>query len=203
MTEGYKSEAEGYVASLRQQAKWVRECKLDGTIDADELDAAADFIDRLSASAQAPGNPSREAIATIIAGDIYGTPDGWVGPATRSARADGLKKADAILALSPAQAGLDPSTMEVCAKIADQVAINSERRAAGHTDHDAQEAAFNKMEGAQQVALRIRERASALPSADRHCEFCHVPMAAADCCDSEFEAKGCLHSSTHQNTEAS
>lgn len=50
MTEGYKSEAEGYAASLRQQAKWVRECKLDGTIDADEFDAAADFIERLPQS---------------------------------------------------------------------------------------------------------------------------------------------------------
>jgi hypothetical protein len=48
---GY-TEAEGYAASLRQQARWVRECKLDGTIDADELDAAAMFIDRISAVAK-------------------------------------------------------------------------------------------------------------------------------------------------------
>jgi hypothetical protein len=27
----------------------------------------------------------------------------------------------------------------------------------------------------------------------RHCEFCHVPMAATDCCDSECESKVCHH----------
>lgn len=43
-TQGY-TKPEGYAASLRQQARWVRECNLDGTIDADELDAAAAFID--------------------------------------------------------------------------------------------------------------------------------------------------------------
>lgn len=38
-------------------------------------------------------------------------------------------------------------------------------------------------------------------STDRHCEFCHVPMAAADCCDSEFESKGCPHSSPEGNNK--
>jgi hypothetical protein len=34
---------------------------------------------------------------------------------------------------------------------------------------------------------------SPLTSTERHCEFCHVPMADVDCCDSEFESKGCPH----------
>jgi len=48
---------------------------------------------------------------------------------------------------------------ERCAKIADQVAVNAERRAADRTPQSAaQEAAYNKMEGAQEVANQIRAR---------------------------------------------
>lgn len=55
---------------------------------------------------------------------------------------------------------------EICALIADQVATNAERRAAGHAPQSpAQEAAYNKMEGAQEVAHQIR-REAALPSTD-------------------------------------
>lgn len=57
---------------------------------------------------------------------------------------------------------------ERCAKIADQVAVNAERRAACHAPQSAaQEAAYNKMEGAQQTAQSIRERADPMSPADR------------------------------------
>jgi hypothetical protein len=44
--------------------------------------------------------PSREDIARVIGGDIFHGSDDGVGPATRHARVEALKKADAILALS-------------------------------------------------------------------------------------------------------
>lgn len=59
------------------------------------------------------------------------------------------------------------TAIEECAKIADQVAINAERRAASHTaQSQAQEAAYNKMEGAQQAAQQIRDRLSSVSSTD-------------------------------------
>jgi hypothetical protein len=65
----------------------------------------------------------------------------------------------AALRASSAPAAVRADEREKCAKIADQVATNAERRAAGHTaQSQAQEAAYNKMEGAQQVARQIRER---------------------------------------------
>src|SRR6266851_3070845 len=58
-------------------------------------------------------------------------------------------------------AGAGKATFEHCAKIADQVATNAHRRAAGYPEQSpAQEAAYNKMEGAQDVAHAIR---AALP----------------------------------------
>lgn len=73
---------------------------------------------------------------------------------------DGVDKAaawDAIVAARRAE-------REICALVADQVAVNAERRAAGHAPQSqAQEAAYNKMEGAQEVARQIRERAPRLP----------------------------------------
>lgn len=39
-------EAEGYAASLRQQAQWIEDAGQAVDFDADELRAAADFIDR-------------------------------------------------------------------------------------------------------------------------------------------------------------
>jgi|EndMetStandDraft_7_1072992.scaffolds.fasta_scaffold444193_2 hypothetical protein len=42
MTKGH-TEAEGYVASLRQMAQWIRD---GNAADPDELDAAAEFIER-------------------------------------------------------------------------------------------------------------------------------------------------------------
>jgi hypothetical protein len=51
MTEGYKTEAEGYAASLRQQAAWIEESPAADMIDADELREAAAFIERISVAA--------------------------------------------------------------------------------------------------------------------------------------------------------
>ena len=47
----------------------------------------------------APPALDREAVAKIIGGDIFGSPDDAVGPATRAARTSALAKADAILSL--------------------------------------------------------------------------------------------------------
>lgn len=43
------------------------------------------------------------------------------------------------------------------------------------------------------TTVRSFKHALSDTSTDRHCEFCHVPMATVDCCDSEFESKGCPH----------
>jgi hypothetical protein len=57
-------------------------------------------------NAQPQTAPSREDIARVIGGDIFHGSDDGVGPATRHARVEALKKADAILALSrPHQRG--------------------------------------------------------------------------------------------------
>lgn len=40
------TEAEGYAASLRQQAQWIEDAGQAVDFDADELRAAADFIER-------------------------------------------------------------------------------------------------------------------------------------------------------------
>jgi hypothetical protein len=50
MVERGYTEAEGYAASLRQQAGWIREHGLEDKLDADELDAAADYIERTAAA---------------------------------------------------------------------------------------------------------------------------------------------------------
>jgi hypothetical protein len=70
-TETGYTEAEGYAASLRQQAEWVdesREGKVSvyqritmDDIDTDEMRAAADFIDRQARGpAQAVTSPTRQ-----------------------------------------------------------------------------------------------------------------------------------------------
>ncbi len=47
---GFKNEAEGYAASLRQQADWHDNNSGESlALDTDELRAAADFIDRQQA----------------------------------------------------------------------------------------------------------------------------------------------------------
>ena len=51
-------------------------------------------------------------------------------------------------------------TADRCAKICDQIAINAERRAAGHENKEAKQAAMDKMEAAQTCASAIRERVS-------------------------------------------
>jgi hypothetical protein len=60
-------------------------------------------IERLNALPQTA--PSREDIARVIGGDIFHGSDDGVGPATRHARVEALKKADAILALSRPHGG--------------------------------------------------------------------------------------------------
>lgn len=52
------------------------------------------------------------------------------------------------------------SIVETCAKICDVIAINAERRAAGHDNKEAKQAAMDKMEAAQTCAAAIRERVS-------------------------------------------
>jgi hypothetical protein len=80
--------------------------------------AAEAEVKRLTAlveglTAQPQEARSREDIAKIIGGDIFHGSDDGVGPATRHARVEALKKADAILALSrpklDAGAGPHPS----------------------------------------------------------------------------------------------
>jgi hypothetical protein len=48
-TQGF-NEAEGYAASLRQQADWIDAGESSTELDPDELRAAADFIDRQAAA---------------------------------------------------------------------------------------------------------------------------------------------------------
>jgi hypothetical protein len=60
-------------------------------------------LDRITAQPQEAR--SREDIAKIIGGDIFHGSDDGVGPATRHARVEALKKADAILALSRPKCG--------------------------------------------------------------------------------------------------
>jgi Lar family restriction alleviation protein len=61
---------------------------------------AAEAIAELRSRAAPQEARSREDIAKIIGGDIFHGSDDGVGPATRHARVEALKKADAILALS-------------------------------------------------------------------------------------------------------
>ncbi len=44
-----------------------------------------------------------------------------------------------------------------------------------------------------ETLVEMIDRAYPISSTDRHCGFCYIPMAAVDCCDSEFESKGCPH----------
>jgi hypothetical protein len=52
MIERGYTEAEGYAASLRQQARWIREHNLEDKLDADELEAAAEYIERAAVASK-------------------------------------------------------------------------------------------------------------------------------------------------------
>ena len=56
MTKGH-TEAEGYVASLRQMAQWIRD---GNAADPDELDAAAEFIERHAPASAASTRLNRQ-----------------------------------------------------------------------------------------------------------------------------------------------
>jgi len=60
------NEAEGHAASLRQQAAWIEESPAAEMIDADELRAAANFIERLSRSSDRTTAPIRNDMRALF-----------------------------------------------------------------------------------------------------------------------------------------
>ena len=86
--------------------------KIADLSDSEAGEPLDDAIEIARAALAAPQPPApitteqhREAIARIIGGNIFGSPDSSVGPATRSVRQDAFAKADAILALAPQERG--------------------------------------------------------------------------------------------------
>lgn len=72
----FKTEAEGYAASLRQQATWIDSSRYTEDLDADELRAAAEFIERQGSITPAPAVDT--STATAEASRRYPAPEGSI-----------------------------------------------------------------------------------------------------------------------------